>query len=133
MATKRDRTSGEAETPLTFEQALSLLEGVVRTLEDGQIGLDESLAKYEEGVRLLQTCRESLQNAERKIMLLTGIDPDGNPIVEPFGEESTTLDEKRESRVRRRSRSAPAPPSETISESEDPTDTGELDRQRGLF
>ncbi len=136
MATKRDRDPENDEAPLSFEEALAQLEAVVRALEDGQIGLDESLAKYEEGVRLLKTCRESLQSAERKIMLLTGIDAEGNPMLEPFAEESLSLEEKKESRTRRRSRTSSASPSVCNDSPEDIADaegTAERDRQKGLF
>ena len=40
--------------PLNFEQALADLERIVRALEDGQIGLEEALAHYEQGVALLR-------------------------------------------------------------------------------
>jgi exodeoxyribonuclease VII small subunit len=134
MSTRSDRIAEEA--PRTFEQALAELEATVRTLEDGQIGLDESLAKYEEGVRLLKACRESLQNAERKIMLLTGLDANGNPVIEPFPEEGASLEEKRDSRVRRRSRSPSTSPStcNDLSENAEGLESHvETDRQKGLF
>lgn len=133
MGTKIEPNEEPAPT-LTFEQALCELEAVVRVLEDGQIGLDDSLAKYEEGVRLLKVCRDSLQKAERKIILLTGIDEQGNPVVQPFSEEAMSLEEKRETRTRRRSRSAPAtPPCTDISENAEGLEPGDPDRQRGLF
>lgn len=132
MPTRIDHSSQE-QPPQTFEQALAELESVVRTLEDGRIGLDESLAKYEEGVRLLKACRESLQNAERKIMLLTGLDPNGNPVVEPFSEEVATLEEKRESRTRRRSRPA-VPACDDLAENAEGLETNaDSNRQKGLF
>jgi exodeoxyribonuclease VII small subunit len=133
---KADRSGdGNTSSPRTFEQSLAELEAVVRILEDGQIGLDESLTKYEEGVRLLKACRESLQNAERKIMLLTGINESGNPVTQPFSEEPTSLEEKRESRGRRRSRtsSAAKPCDDTVENGEGLEGGIETDRQKGLF
>jgi exodeoxyribonuclease VII small subunit len=104
---------------------MARLEAVVRVLEDGRIGLDESLAKYEEGVRLLKACRESLQRAEHKIMLLTGIDAEGRPRVEPFAETANQVEAT--SRTPRRPR--------TAARDEEAGDQGmaEPDRQKGLF
>ena len=130
MGTKRDRAEENGLSPQTFEQVLSQLEAVVHMLEDGQIGLDESLAKYEEGVKLLKSCRESLRNVEQKITLLTGIDADGNPVVEPFTEEAASLEEKKEARTRRRSRASTGASPE---HSEPAADLDAGDRQKGLF
>ena len=69
---------------LTFESALAELEKIMRELEDGQIGLEESLAHYEKGVTLLRKCYGQLQKAEQRIMLLKGVDGDNRPVTEPF-------------------------------------------------
>jgi exodeoxyribonuclease VII small subunit len=74
---------------LTFEQALERLESVVRDLESNETGLDKSLERYEDGVRLLKRCRAILDEAEQKIRLLTGVDADGNPVTVPFDGTST--------------------------------------------
>ncbi len=61
------------------------------------------MAKYEQGVGLLRQCYSLLERAERRIEQLAGIDADGNPITEPFDDESTaSLDEQGEPRNRRR-------------------------------
>jgi exodeoxyribonuclease VII small subunit len=62
---------------LTFEEALSRLEGIVRELEDGKIGLEESLERYEHGVALLRRCFGQLQRAEQRIVELLGLDEEG--------------------------------------------------------
>ncbi len=72
------------ETPKTFEQALADLERIVRELEDGKIGLEDSLARYEQGVALLKHCYGQLRQAEQRIVELTGMDAEGNPIFRPF-------------------------------------------------
>ncbi len=82
-----------SETPLenlTFEMALAELEKIVRELEDGQIGLEESLAHYEKGVGLLKRCYGQLQKAEQKIVLLKGVDGDDRPVTEPFDTAAAT-------------------------------------------
>ena len=121
---------------LSFEQALEKLETIVRELEDGQTGLSDSLARYEEGVKLLKDCHRELGQAERKISLLTGIAPDGTVLAESFDEASMSLEEKQLSRSQRRSQ--PDRPSSTgpPNEQETPGDAeseSNMDRQQGLF
>src|SRR3981189_2825284 len=74
---------------LTFEQALAELEGIVQELEDGQVGLEESLARYEKGGGLIKRCYGQLRQAEQKILLLTGVDDEGQPAVQPFEHAAT--------------------------------------------
>lgn len=99
--------------PPTFEQALIRLEAIVVQLEDGRTDLASSLAGYEEGVRLLRQCHQLLEKAERRIEILSGVDAAGQPITEPFDDESTlSLEEKAQTRSKRRStkKSASEPP-----------------------
>ena len=59
-----------ATTPadeLTFEQALGRLEEIVEDLEDGQMPLEDSLKRFEEGMQLRSLCMEKLQEAETRI------------------------------------------------------------------
>lgn len=74
---------------LTFEQALQGLERAVRDLEDGQLGLEESLAKYEQGVGLIKRCYRQLGQAEQRILELTGADAAGQATLAPFEHEAT--------------------------------------------
>lgn len=55
----------------TFEQAVERLEEIVRSLEAGKAGLDETLRLYEEGIALVRECNEKLDGAEQKIRTLT--------------------------------------------------------------
>jgi exodeoxyribonuclease VII small subunit len=88
----------------SFEVALENLEAIVHQLEEGQIGLADALARYEQGVKLLKQCFGMLEGAERKIELLSGFDAAGNPVAVPFDDESSAArDEKGEARSRRRS------------------------------
>jgi len=59
------------EPALTFEQSVAQLEQIVAAIESGQIGLEESLAKYEQGMSLVKRCRGILDNAEKRIQQLT--------------------------------------------------------------
>lgn len=53
-----------------FEDYLKQVEEVVRVLESGKLGLDESMEKYEQGAAALQKCHQLLEQAEMKIKLL---------------------------------------------------------------
>jgi exodeoxyribonuclease VII small subunit len=86
---------------------MGALETVVRQLEEGRLGLSESLECYERGVKHLKQCYQALESVERKIELLAGVDAEGNPISEPFDEGEMSLDEKATSRSKRRSRNRP--------------------------
>ena len=76
-------------TEQRFEEALGDLEQVVRDLEDGSLGLDEALARYEQGIGLLRTCHSKLQTAEQKILQLVRVEPDGQPVLQPFRHEAS--------------------------------------------
>ena len=76
------------DTP-RFEDALTELEVIARELEDGTVGLEESLARFEQGVRLLRHCYGVLDSAEKRIAILTGVDAEGNPVLEPFDASAT--------------------------------------------
>jgi exodeoxyribonuclease VII small subunit len=97
-------TPTQPNTEPTFEQALASLEQIVRDLEEGRCGLAESLARYEEGVKLLKQCYTQLEQVERRIELLTGVDAAGNPVTQPFDDEST-LSRQTEGKPRSRRRS----------------------------
>ena len=56
---------------LTFESAMSKLEDELRRLEGGNMTLEESLGAFENAVKLVKICNEKLENAERKVRLLT--------------------------------------------------------------
>ncbi len=55
-----------------LEEALEDLERIVEELEDGKKSLEESLALYEKGTKLVRLCQARLESAERKIESLTG-------------------------------------------------------------
>jgi exodeoxyribonuclease VII small subunit len=67
-----------------FEQSLLKLEAAVHDLEEGQLGLSDALARYEESVKHLKRCYQLLEAAEQKIELLTGVEEDGTACTEPF-------------------------------------------------
>ena len=93
------------DTNISFEDALKRLEEIVHLLEEGDIGLGESLERYEEGVKLLRQSFELLQKAERRIELLSGVDAEGNPVTQPF-DDTATFDQDEPGKRRGRRRTA---------------------------
>jgi exodeoxyribonuclease VII small subunit len=59
-------SSGES-----FEGALEDLEKMVNQLESGELSLEESLEKFESGVKLYKDCKKMLSSAEKKITILS--------------------------------------------------------------
>ncbi len=62
---------------LTFEEALSRLETIVEKLESGETSLNDSIAAFEEGQKLVEFCLKQLQEAEEKVKTLSK-DVNGN-------------------------------------------------------
>ena len=80
--------------PMTFEQALTRLEAIVRTLEAGELPLDETVRLYEEGQRLRLYCEQYLADAEQRIAVIRQAS-DGGIIVEQSSDDldDSELDE----------------------------------------
>ncbi|HSE91903.1 MAG TPA: exodeoxyribonuclease VII small subunit [Methylomirabilota bacterium] len=70
-------------TDLKFEDCLTRLEQIVGALESGNLALEESLKVFEEGVALARHCARYLDDAERRIELLTR-DEGGGLAARPF-------------------------------------------------
>jgi exodeoxyribonuclease VII small subunit len=74
------------QPPATFEAALKRLEAVLESLEHGDLPLEESLAAFEEGVKLVKFCQQKLDEVEKKVELLLKDDA-GRFFTRPFPEE----------------------------------------------
>lgn len=55
---------------MTFENAMSELEDIVKKLEKGDVTLEESLSLFENGVKLSKECQQMLDKAEKKVSVL---------------------------------------------------------------
>ena len=71
----------------TFEKALNKLEQIVQNLEKGDLSLEKSLTKFEEGVTLSKFCSTKLDETEKKVMLLMETE-DGHIAEQPFNTEA---------------------------------------------
>jgi len=74
------------DTNQNFESSLEELERIVRELERGDLPLEKSLELFEQGVKLSRACQERLNEAERRIEILTR-DNQGRPVVRAFEAE----------------------------------------------
>ena len=69
---QEDRTrQDETQDDRSFEECLQSLEKVVERIEGGELSLEDSLATFEEGVRLVRSCNRKLSDVERRIEVLT--------------------------------------------------------------
>ena len=72
---------------LNFEDSMKKLEDITKELENGELDLNSSMEKFEEGIKLSKECNKILENAEKKITIL--LQKDGKIEEEDFmqGEE----------------------------------------------
>ena len=68
-----------------FEESMKSLEEIVSELENGNLNLDESVKKFEEGMKIAKQCNTILENAEKKITIL--LEKDGELKEEDFDAE----------------------------------------------
>jgi exodeoxyribonuclease VII small subunit len=73
-----------------FEEDLKKLQKIVEELSSGKITLGESLKKYEEGVKIAQSCSQTLTEAQRKVETL--MKKDGKFSLEKF--DDSDIEEK---------------------------------------
>ena len=82
-------TDAATDPPQEFEAALGRLEEIVGSLEDGELGLDNALELFEEGIRLSRFCHGKLEQAQRRVeLLLKDAAGDVKPVLFDAGAES---------------------------------------------
>jgi len=91
VAPKKSKDAGSAgpggESPdLPFEKAMSRLSAIVEELESGQLSLEESIVRFEEGVLLARASQKKLDEAEAKVELLLSVAEDGTAETEELEE-----------------------------------------------
>lgn len=94
MAKKKTTKSkgSSKKAKLSFEEALEKLRAAVTELENGDLTLTESLEQYEHGIGSLKECYAALNEAQRKIELLVGMDEEGNLKTGEFDSAATYQD-----------------------------------------
>lgn len=74
---------------MDFEKKLSRLEEIVHKMEKGELGLEDSLKLFEEGVKLSRECQTQLGKAEAQVKKLVGFDNTGKAVTENFQNEDS--------------------------------------------
>lgn len=67
----QDGADAAANAEVDFEAALKALEDLVKQMESGELGLEASLAAFEQGVKLTRQCQAALKQAELRVRTLT--------------------------------------------------------------
>ena len=78
--------AGDSGEKVDFEESMEQLEKIVAELESGELSLEDSIARYEEGMKLQRRLTEVLNQAEKRIERL--VEKGGTPTTEDMGRES---------------------------------------------
>ena len=74
------------EQNMSFEASMQRLEQIVRTMERGDVALEDSLKLFQEGTELVRRCGKLLDEAQLQVKrVMSG--PDGSPVLEDFADE----------------------------------------------
>lgn len=71
IAKSQPEASPNFEATPSFEEAIAELESIVAQMESGNLPLDQSIKAYKRGAELLQSCQQSLADAEQQVRILT--------------------------------------------------------------
>lgn len=81
---KRKAAENPSEGTVPFEESLAELQSIVSELEDGSLGLEMSLSRFERGIGLLRQCYAVLEAAEARVEILTRFQGDAAPLTTAF-------------------------------------------------
>jgi exodeoxyribonuclease VII small subunit len=90
LISKRDqerKSVSKMRKNLKFDDAIKELERIVKELESRDLPLEKALAAFEEGVKLTRHCNRLLEEAERKVEVLTRDSETGKIVKEAWEEE----------------------------------------------
>jgi exodeoxyribonuclease VII small subunit len=74
-----------------FETSIKELEKLVERMEEGELGLDESLQAFERGIALSRSCQKALEDAEQKVRMV--VEKNGKEELETFEHETDAGDQ----------------------------------------
>lgn len=103
-------TAAKHET--SFEQAMERLEEIVSAMESDRMPLDEMVGSYEEGMKLLQICRQRIENARQRIETIS-LGADGKAELTAFDPAKTAEPAEAKAPARRRPAAAKTDAEET--------------------
>ena len=67
---RKEITMSKKEENKSFEELMANLESIVQELEKGELNLDDSVAKFEEGMKISKECNKILEDSEKRISIL---------------------------------------------------------------
>jgi exodeoxyribonuclease VII small subunit len=91
--------SSKPAAEMSFETAMERLEAIVNEMESGKMRLEDLLARYEEGMKLVKLCQDRLAKAEQKIEIITR-DHAGKTMVKNFVPTEATNESSATSEVK---------------------------------
>ena len=65
------KSEGKDRDQVKFEDVMQRLEGIVESMESGELDLEQVVEKYQEGMKLVKLCHEKLEKAREKVEKLT--------------------------------------------------------------
>ena len=57
---------------ITLEESFEALDGIIESLQGGGLTLEESFKRYEEGMKLIKNCNDSIDKVEKKLIVISG-------------------------------------------------------------
>ena len=57
---------------ITLEESFEVLDSIIEDLQSGELTLEESFKKYEEGMKLIKSCNDSIDKVEKKLLVMNG-------------------------------------------------------------
>ena len=125
--------TGQKPRTVDFEDALKEVESIVDDLEHGDLGLAESLKRYERGITKIKLCHELLEQAEKRISLLTAVDDDGTAHLEPVDTSASQDAGAPAAGSRRKRRGVANKSAGKKSAGQEPGSREQIDESGGLF
>lgn len=71
-----------ASKKFDFDNEIQKLEAIVEQMESGELGLEQAMAQFEQGVKITRECHKALQEVEQKVQIL--LEKQGKMVLEPF-------------------------------------------------
>ncbi len=62
---------------ITLEESFENLDGLIEALQSGDLTLEESFKKYEEGMKLIKNCNDAIDKVEKKLIVIEEGSTDG--------------------------------------------------------
>lgn len=62
------------EKKISLEESFEMLDQLIEEMESDEISLEDSFTKYEQGMKLLRECNETLDTVEKKIQIIRGVE-----------------------------------------------------------